>query len=448
MITREYFQKICETLFSERPAREHLTMELTAEASQFCRINAAKIRQLGTVADALYAVQLTQEGTSAGQHRQGTASFTLTGEIESDLVQARAVTARLRSEVAQLPPDPFCEVPKNHGHSNSTRTGHLLRPDEAAEALVKPAQGVDLAGIYAAGAVIRANANSTGQFHWFSTDNFVFDYSIYTANQKALKGSFAGQHWDSDTYALEMRNAAERSHALAQAPKKLSPGAYRTYLAPACFSELLPMFSWGCIGEASLRQGDSPLLQVRQGRQQFSPKFTLSEDFRGGEVPRFNDKGEVAPEYLALIAEGELKNTLVSSRTALEYGLTGNGAGTSEGLRAPAVAGGSLPEGDAVRALGTGLYLSNLHYLNWSDRLHGRITGMTRYACFWVENGKLQSPIENLRFDDSIFSLFGTALEDLTRECTPLTSTDTYGFRSLGVANAPGVLLKQMTFTL
>ena len=32
----------------------------------------------------------------------------------------------------------------------------------------------------------------------------------------------------------------------------------------------------------------------------------------------------------------------------------------------------------------------NLHYLNWSDNIGGRITGMTRYACFWVENGEIK----------------------------------------------------------
>ena len=59
--------------------------------------------------------------------------------------------------------------------------------------------------------------------------------------------------------------------------------------------------------------------------------------------------------------------------------------------------------------------LSNLHYLNWSDRLGGRrLLDMTRYACFYVENGKIIAPIENMRFDDTIYNIFGKELNAVT----------------------------------
>jgi len=49
--------------------------------------------------------------------------------------------------------------------------------------------------------------------------------------------------------------------------------------------------------------------------------------------------------------------------------------------------------GPSIAELGTGIYVSNLHYLNYSDRQACRMTGMTRFACFWVENGELVAPI-------------------------------------------------------
>jgi predicted Zn-dependent protease len=52
--------------------------------------------------------------------------------------------------------------------------------------------------------------------------------------------------------------------------------------------------------------------------------------------------------------------------------------------------------------------------LNWSDQSGGRITGMTRYAFFWVENSEFIAPIENLRFDDSIYDFLGEKLEAFT----------------------------------
>ena len=208
------------------------------------------------------------------------------------------------------------------------------------------------------------------------------------------------------------------------------------------------MFSWKGISEASIQQNESPFLKLRNGSEKFSPLFSIDEDFRSGESPRFNSSGELAPERLVLFDRGEFKNSLISTRTAKEYGLTSNFAGSDETLRAPSVHAGDLAAGDILKRLGTGLYLSNLHYLNWSDQTGGRITGMTRYACFWVENGEMICPIENMRFDDTIFRLFGASLEALTEDRSFHASTYSYGMRMLGGTWIPGALLSAMKFTL
>jgi predicted Zn-dependent protease len=176
--------------------------------------------------------------------------------------------------------------------------------------------------------------------------------------------------------------------------------------------------------------------------------FSISEDFSSGLTPRFNGNGEVAPEKTVLIDRGELKQTLVSSRSAKEYGVASNYASEDEGLRACVMQTGSLKEADVLTALGTGVYLSNLHYLNWSDRIGGRITGMTRYACFWVEDGEIVAPIENMRFDDSIYSFFGKALEAVTDQTLVNPDVGTYDGRELSAVICPGILLNSFALTL
>lgn len=117
-------------------------------------------------------------------------------------------------------------------------------------------------------------------------------------------------------------------------------------------------------------------------------------------------------------------------------------------MRAPSVAPGQLSASQALAALGTGLYLSNLHYLNWSDLAAGRITGMTRYACFWVEQGEIVAPIENLRFDDNLYRFLGEGLLALTDRQTFLPAVGTYERRSLGGMWMPGMLIDQFRYTL
>ena len=87
--------------------------------------------------------------------------------------------------------------------------------------------------------------------------------------------------------------------------------------------------------------------------------------------------GEISDIELPLIIDGALKNTLISTRTANEYNLSTNFASQGEYLRSPVMKEGLVEEQDILKELNTGVYLSNLHYLNWSDQLGGRVTGMT-----------------------------------------------------------------------
>jgi predicted Zn-dependent protease len=322
-----------------------------------------------------------------------------------------------------------------------------LSPVTAAEAILPAVQGIDFTGIYAAGPVIRANCNSAGQRHWFSTETFFLDYSMIAPSEKAVKGTLAGKTWDNAAYADSIAQSKQQLQVLDRPSRTIEAGRYRTYLAPAATAELIGMFSWGGVSEASLQQGDSALAKLREGKQ-LSPQFTLRENLGQGIVPRFNEFGEVAPEEVPLVVEGALVKTLVNARTAKEYSMVSNAANSSESLRSPEVSPGTLPTSEILSALHTGLYLSNLHYLNWSDRSGGRITGMTRYACFWVEKGEIVAPIKDLRFDDSLYSFLGDNLEALTDHQEFSAAVDTYERRSLGGALMPGLLVRDFTFTL
>jgi len=76
------------------------------------------------------------------------------------------------------------------------------------------------------------------------------------------------------------------------------------------------------------------------------------------------------------------------------------------------------------------------------------MTGMTRFATFWVENGKVIAPVDVLRFDDTIYRMLGDNLEALTAERELLLDANSYGARMLSSVTLPGALLSEMSFTL
>jgi predicted Zn-dependent protease len=436
------FNRLIESLLIKKAEKEEFTVRLSSERSQFTRFNHAKVRQTGCVADGW--IKLTLMADQCSSVRQ----FPFTGNWEIDWQFAYTALQELRDELILLSIDPYLILPSGTNTSREVHSGNLLAAEAVVPNVLELVTELDFTGIYAGGIVIKAYGDSSGQKHWFATDSFTLDYSLFSPSGQAVKGTFAGSDWNKSAYIAKISQAKTQLELLAHPAKELPRGQYKTYFAPAAVADLLIMLSWGSVSEADIQQGNSSLSALWREEKQLSTAFNLKENFQRGLVPRFNEWGEIAAPELPIIQKGHLVNTLVNSRTAKEYQKTANGANASETLRAPEVSPGNLLSEQILPSLDTGLYVSNLHYLNWSDRQTGRITGMTRYACFWVENGEVIAPIENLRFDESLYRFWGENLVDLTTFQEFIPEVGTYESRQLGGSLVPGMLVEDFTYTL
>lgn len=439
---KKVFNSISDSLFKELKSGEDVILSFSGENSQFIRFNNGSVRQTGMVDDADIELKFISNNRICG------GGFTISGDMEIDLARGKHEIERMRHETNELPEDPFLVLPKNLGSSNVVKEASGLKFEDSIDAILPAMSGTDFVGILANGKMFRGNANSKGQNHWFETDTYSLDYSLVTSTHQMVKGSFSGSDWNQEEYESYVKRSKEKLSLMERKPIKIKTGDYRTWFESAAVSDFLGMFSWNGISEASLRQGCSGFGKMRHNDTRLSPKFSVIEDFSPGYCPKFNSDGEVAPDELALIEAGQLKNTLISSRSAKEYGLESNYAENGEFLRSPRMATGNLNQDDVVKKLDKGLFLSNIHYLNWSDNPGGRITGLTRYACFWVEGGEIVAPIETMRFDDSFYRFFGDQLSEVEDRLYSNPEVGTYGGRSLGATACPGILVNSFSLTL
>ena len=445
-VQERVFYQLIEAVGNQIAGQQSFTLSLTGETSQFTRFSQAKVRQAGEVRDGQMQLSLmTAERVTA-------AYLPFTGQFEADWAMLRQTLEVLQADLPQLPVDPYLVLPASTAPSRSreVRTGQLLSPEAVASTLLSAVKALDFSGLYAGGTAYRAYGDSAGNRHWFETPSFTLDYSLFGDRPgQAVKGTLAGNHWNPVDYQQNIRQTQRQLDLLNRPAKAVSKGAYRTYLAPAAAADIIDTIVWGGgLGEADLRQKNSAFSQLENGTVQLSKQFSLYEDFQQTDVPRFNESGVLAPTQLSVIQNGQWVSSLVSDRSAKEYNKPSNAANQAESMRAPVVASGTLKSEQILSELDTGLYVSNLHYLNWSDRTAGRLTGMTRYACFWVESGEIVAPIENLRFDDTLYRFLGEGLIDLTDKATFLPAVDTYDRRSLGGIWTPGMLIDQFRYTL
>jgi predicted Zn-dependent protease len=437
---KETFFELAERLNRERHADEVLLCELAAERSDFVRFNRGRIRQAGSVAQRFFSVRLVRE------RRQAAATIAMGGNGE-DLEHARAAITRLREALTELPEDPWLMIAETPQSTSTERRGKLAPAEAVAQQVVSSANGSDLVGIYAAGTIYRGFANSFGQRNWHEIDSFNLDWSLHLAGDKAVKTGYAGFDWEPATFETKLESAKAQLALLAMPPRTVAPGEYRAYLTPRALEELAGMICWGGFSARARATRQSALLRMEHG-ETLAPQVTLTENSEDGVAPQFQEAGFVKPPRVTLIAGGRLGESLVSPRSAREYGLVTNAANTGESPEALDMAPGGLASETVLAALDTGLYVGNLWYLNYSDRPAGRITGMTRFATFWVEGGRIVAPVNAMRFDDSIYRMLGENLLDLTRERELLLDTSTYDARSTRSARLPGALLRSLRFTL
>jgi predicted Zn-dependent protease len=435
-----YFYDLIDALTGSLTGEEILLTSLDAEQSDFVRLNRNRVRQAGNVLRRSLSLDLI-EGA-----RHAAARIELTGEPEADLARLRSLLLELRSQRAHLPEDPHLdyatEVHSTEHHHRNT----LPAPAEALDQVIDAAEGLDLVGIWASGVMHSGFANSLGQRNWHSSATFNLDWSCYHAEDKAVKSGYAGFDWKPERLLGKMREAREGLEIMARAPVTLEPGRYRAYLAPAALQEILGMMAWGGFGLKSHRTGQSPLLKMISEGRRLSPAVSLAEDHDRGLAPRFTSSGYIKPERVTLIEQGAYRDCLVDPRSAREYGESVNAE--SESPVALDMAAGDLERDRVLAELDTGLYLNNLWYLNFSDRSDCRITGMTRFACLWVEDGEVRAPVNVMRFDDSVLELLGERLLGLTAERELIFDASTYGRRSDHSVQLPGALVDGLTLTL
>lgn len=439
-MNENYFRDLSEKIFSLLNAHETLLLSFEGERSDFVRLNKNQIRQAGKVTQQHLTMNLI------ANQRQVQASYDLSVQFDADVAVAKDVIHQLRQQLSFLPEDPYLHFATETHNTHDVAKNTLPAADHALQEVIAEAGQLDLVGLWAGGEVSRGFANSLGQFNWHVNYNFNFDWSVYSKDDKAIKQSYAGVAWNADYVRQEIEYARQTLPMLATPARSISPGHYRVFITPSALQELTDLLSWGGFGLKSHRTAQTPLLKMIEEGKLLNPKINFIENHKAGLTPLFTDAGFIKPDQVSLIENGAYQQCLANSRSAKEYGLPVNS--NIEQPQSLEIAGGDLHQDKILRELDTGIYISNLWYGNYSDRNNCRMTGMTRFACLWVESGVAVAPLNVMRFDESIYHIFGDKLIALTTEREHIVNTSCYNNRSQASSRLPGALVDDFRLTL
>ena len=438
---KDYFQQISEFLFNQLNDSELLILNFDAEQTDFVRFNKGKIRQAGNVHQINLIINLISKSKTLRT------SIRLSSDFKRDSKPLVNILNFLRREIVELPNDPYLMYEKHQNSTNKTMQNnidaHLIT-----DTIIDKFKLLDMVGILSSGNIIKGFANSLGQKNWHESTSFNFDWSIYSKTGKAVKQNYSNQKWDQNIFDRLFSECTQKLHVIDYKEQKITPGEYKAYLSPSALNEIIDMMSWGGFSYKANKIGSSPLHLMNKGEKELNKIVSFSENLTNGISPKFHSDGFIKPEKTNLILNGKYNKSLVSPRSSLEYSVKHNAAEYYESPVSIELEPGNIKTEEILTSLNDGIYLSNLWYLNFSDRNNGRITGLTRFGCFKVSNGEYVGPINTMRFDETVYNILGDKLIGLTDSQQLLMDSSTYEERSTYNSTIPGALVDSFKMTL
>ncbi len=193
-----------------------------------------------------------------------------------------------------------------------------------------------------------------------------------------------------------------------QRPQPIGPGRYEVVLEPLAVSTLVAFLGYIGFSGRAILEGRSPF-SGKAGQKVCGENVTLVDDALTSETIGIPFDFEGTPKQrVTLIDHGVFLSGVHDRRSAKQAGVEPTG----HALPPPNPDGAfplnlTLETGDAsledmIRSTKRGLLVTRFHYSNIVHPIETTITGMTRDGTWWIEDGEVSHPVQNLRFTQSI----------------------------------------------
>lgn len=348
--------------------------------------------------------QSTLAVSSAFGKKQGIATINEFDDASLEKVVRRAEElARLAPEnpefMSYLEPQKYAE-PVTYVQATANITPKQ-RTDLVAESLAvaKAAKAV-AAGFLEDSSAFSAMMNSKGLFAYNTTTSTNFSITVRT--EDGLGSGYVTKGYN-DIAKLNTKSATQIATDKAvrsAAAKAIEPGKYTVILEPAAAAVLMERIFFGL----DARQADEgrsflskPDGKSKLGEKLVDERVTLYSDPLNPELPTSTWSGDGrAQEKVMWIEKGVVKNLTYSRYWAQKQNVK-----PVPGPDAMIMEGGTKSLEDLIKGTKKGILVTRLWYIRDVDPQSLLLTGLTRDGTFYIEDGKIQFPVKNFRFNES-----------------------------------------------
>src|SRR5262245_51377178 len=305
--------------------------------------------------------------------------------------------------------------------------------------------GLVSAGFHQAEGAASASASKNG--------NFLFERSSFARlglTARTSEGGGSGfflrsqvdiRHLDVARIAREaIRRAVDSRN-----PRPLDPGVYRVVLEPQAVADIVSAGGLG-FDARTADEGRSPFSapggKTRVGESIFDERISVLSDPWRPELPGSASAPSGIPaQVVTFVKDGVLENLSYSRFWAQEKQRTPTPGPVNRIIEAR---GKHATLDEMIRQTDRGLLVTRFWYIRSVDARTGLLTGLTRDGLWWIENGKVQYPVRNLRFNQSAIQMLAPGNVELIGASERVGASENQGS---GAMLAPALTLKAFTFT-
>jgi predicted Zn-dependent protease len=265
--------------------------------------------------------------------------------------------------------------------------------------------------------------------------NFIYERSSLVSLSTTARtpdgtssGYFLRNHFDvAKLDTARVANEAIRKAVESREPRALDPGVYPAILEPQAVADLLGFFAFS-FDARSAEEGRSPFSapggKTKLGEKIFDQRVNIYSDPWHPELPGSKSaQGGLPAQKIYLVRNGVLENLIYSRFWAKQKGKEPTPGPVNSIIEGSE----QVPLDVMIKAMDRGLLLGRFWYIRGVDPRTALQTGLTRDGIWYIEKGKIQYPVKNFRFNQSVMQLLAPGNVDMIGKAERVGSSEGQG---------------------
>jgi predicted Zn-dependent protease len=330
------------------------------------------------------------------------------------------------------------------GYVEATANLSLSERAKAIDAIIRACEKHKTigAGFHHASGTASGFATRNGNFHYERSSLASLSVSARMPDGGS-SGYFLRNHFDiAKLGTTRIAHEAIEKALTSRNPRTLDPGAYPVILEAQAADDLIRLGFDARSADEGRSPYSAPGGMTRLGQQIFDERLNFHSDPWHPELPgSAAAQAGIPAQKVHFVRKGVLENLHYSRYWAKEKGKEATPGPVNSILES------SSPPAtveDMIKSMERGLLVSRFWYIRSVDPRTALFTGLTRDGVWYIEHGKIQYPVRNFRFNQSVLELLAPGNVEMIGAPERVSGSESQGSSA---SLTPALKVKQFHFT-